>query len=207
MKYQEIIGDLISFALEGKFDLVIQGFNCQNVQKSGIAPQFVKAFGTDKFPKEHPAFVGNINKLGTIDYRKFGKDRLTGEIYRLDNILDMDMSFKPFYVVNCYTQFIYGTNHTDGISKPLDYEALTLCLRKINHTFKGKHIGLPMIGCGLAGGVWDFLKLDKTSDERFLFEAGYKKDVKTIIKEELKDMDVTIVFLEQNKHLMLNEKD
>ena len=27
------------------------------------------------------------------------------------------------------------------------------------------------------------------------------------IKEELKDMNVTIVFLEQNKHLMLNEKD
>jgi hypothetical protein len=32
----------------------------------------------------------------------------------------------------------------------LDYEALALCLRKINHTFKGKHVGLPQIGCGIA---------------------------------------------------------
>ena len=90
-------------------------------------------------------------------------------------------------VVNCYTQFMYGKNHTDGVSKPLDYEALTLCLKKINHMFKGKHIGLPgFIGGGLAGGDPSVIRL--------------------IIQKELKDMNVTIVFLEQNKHLMLNEK-
>jgi hypothetical protein len=86
---------------------------------------------------------------------------------------------------------MYGTNHTDGVSKPLDYEALTLCLRKINHIFKGLHIGLPLIGCHLAGGVWDYEQLPE--GEQFDYITGRKKDVKTIIKQELKDMNVTIV--------------
>jgi O-acetyl-ADP-ribose deacetylase (regulator of RNase III) len=46
-------------------------------------------------------------------------------------------------------------------------------MKKINYKFKGKHIGLPLIGCGLAGG-------DVTI-------------VKKIIQEELKDCTVTIV--------------
>jgi len=75
---------------------------------------------------------------------------------------------------------------TDGVSKPLDYEALTLCMRKINHIFKGKHIGLPgFIGGGLAGG--DVSK------------------IREIIKKELKDCKVSIVFLPQNIHQMLEE--
>ena len=76
-------------------------------------------------------------------------------------------------VVNSYTQYKYGKNHSDGVQRPLDYEALTLCMRKINETFKGKHIGLPKIGCGLAGGSWDM--------------------VKKIIQKELCDCDVTVV--------------
>ena len=75
--------------------------------------------------------------------------------------------------MNAYTQFMYGKNHSDGVSKPLDYEALTLCMRKINQIFKGSHIGLPWIGCGLAGGDW--------------------RRVKAIIKRELKNFHVTIV--------------
>ena len=62
------------------------------------------------------------------------------------------MATHELVVVNSYTQYNYGKNHTDGVSKPLDYEALTMCMRKINHTFKGKRIGLPQIGAGLAGG-------------------------------------------------------
>jgi O-acetyl-ADP-ribose deacetylase (regulator of RNase III) len=46
-------------------------------------------------------------------------------------------------------------------------------MRKINHTFKGKHIGLPKIGAGLAGGDWN--------------------RIKTIIQTELKDMKVSVV--------------
>lgn len=56
-------------------------------------------------------------------------------------------------VVNMYTQYGYGTDKVH-----LDYEALTLCLRKMNHIFKGKRVGLPLVGGGLAGGDTDVIK-------------------------------------------------
>jgi O-acetyl-ADP-ribose deacetylase (regulator of RNase III) len=180
MKYQEIEGDLITLALEGNFDVIAHGCNCQCVMGAGLAPQMAKAFGCDKFEKEHFMYKGDIEKLGAIDYSYF-----------------QDNKNNDLVVINAYTQFMYGTNHLDGVSKPLDYEALTLCLRKINHVFKGRHIGLPLIGCHLAGGIWDYTKLPRTTqEENNIFEKfiqGNKKDVKTIIQEELKDMDVTIV--------------
>lgn len=134
MIYNEIEGDLITLGLEGKYDVVTHGCNCFCVMGSGIAPQMAKAFGADKFPLEADKFRGDINKLGMIDY---------GHII-LPNT-------KQVSVVNSYTQ--YGTFGTHG-QIPLDYAALELCFKKINHTFKGKLIGMPQIGCGLAGGSW-----------------------------------------------------
>ena len=157
MKYQEVQGDLIQLALSSSFDVIAQGNNCFCVQGAGLAPQMVKAFHTDKFPKEQEEFKGDINKLGTIDWKEFRSG---------------------LFVVNAYTQYGFGRNHENGTAIPLDYNALTLCLRKMNHIFKGKHIGLPgLIGCGLAGG----------DPER----------VKKIIKTELIDCEVTIVYLPQ----------
>lgn len=68
-------------------------------------------------------------------------------------------------VFNLYTQYEPGKN--------LDYEALTLSLRKLNRLTKGCSIGLPQIGCGIAGGDW--------------------KKVKKIIQKELCDMNVVVV--------------
>jgi O-acetyl-ADP-ribose deacetylase (regulator of RNase III) len=84
---------------------------------------------------------------------------------------------KDLIVVNAYTQYNYGANHKDGVAKPVDYEAITMCMRKMNVAFKGKHIGLPKIGAGLAGGDWD--------------------RIKKIIQTELIDCKVTIVILPQ----------
>ena len=71
-------------------------------------------------------------------------------------------------VVNCYTQYKWGLE-----LKPFDYEAFTLCMRKMNHQFKGKKIGLPAIGAGLAGG--DIIR------------------IKAIMKKEFTDCYVTLV--------------
>jgi len=153
MAYQEIEGNLITLAKENTFDVIAHGCNCFCTMGAGIAPQMAEAFLCNKFNMERDEFKGDINKLGTIDYGYFHVSGLT--------------------VVNAYTQYNYGKNHADGDSRPLDYEALTLCLRKMNFIFNGKHIGLPQIGCGLAGGDWEI--------------------VKEIIKKELKDCNVTIV--------------
>lgn len=161
MNYTEVEGDLIQLAKDANFDVIAHGCNCFCKQKSGIAFQMAKWFGTDepmKFNRERKEYRGDINKLGNIEsYSYFMKPNYKA---RLD-------------VVNCYSQYRYGTNHPDGQRNPIDYQALQLCLRKINYTFKGKKIGLPKIGCGLAGGDWSV--------------------VKELIMAELTDCDVTVV--------------
>jgi hypothetical protein len=135
---------------------------------AGIAPQMAKAFGVNTFEMERQG--PDIEKLGCIDYKTFVLGENT--VWFLDDYKN-NKNEPELTVVNSYTQFKYGKNHTDGVSRPLDYEALTLCMRKINNVFKGKHIGLPKIGAGLAGGDWN--------------------RIKSIIQTELKDCDVTVV--------------
>ena len=146
---KEVNGDLIELSLNNNFDVVCQGNNCFCVQGAGISVQFVKHFGTDTFDLEHIKYKGDKSKMGKIDYKY-------NNIYNL-------------YVVNCYTQYYYGTKF--GI--PVDYNAIRKCMKEINKTFTGKRIGLPRIGAGLARGNWSIIK--------------------EIIQEELIDCDVTIV--------------
>ena len=149
-------GNLITLAQEGHFDVITHGCNCFCTMGAGIAPQMAKAFGADKFMLEGDKFRGDINKLGMVDFEwRYVKD---GHVLQ---------------VVNSYTQFRYGRNHSDGVDTPVDYEAITLAMRKLNHIFRGKTIGLPLIGCGLAGGDWGI--------------------VKKIFEQELNAMDVWVV--------------
>lgn len=195
MEYNEIKGDLIALAKQGKFDVIAHGCNCYAIMGAGIAPQMAKAFGCDKYEME--SWGPNIEKLGCIDYETV----VLGEnaIWSLSDYKN-NRNEPELTVVNAYTQYGLGKNHGGGVSKPLDYEALTLCLRKMNHIFKGKHIGLPLIGCGLAGGVWDYVHTSPGELPDWEYQEyfnGIKKDVKSIIQKELKDCDVTIVIYEQ----------
>lgn len=178
-KYKEVEGDLIDLALNSEFDLITHGCNCMCNMGAGIAPKMAKAFACNEFLLESAGFKGNINKLGQIDtgYSYIGKDR---SVVAYSNTITKERFQQTHHllrVVNSYTQFNYGANHADGTKSPLDYEALTLCLRKINLMASGLKVGLPMIGCGLAGGNWG--------------------RVKTIIMRELKDCDVTVVIFKK----------
>lgn len=164
--YSEVDGDLVKLALEGKFNVVVQGNNCFCTQGSGLAPQFVKAFNTDKFKMEEPQYRGDINKLGTIDYEK--------QWFPKPTPIGINFGGFSLYVVNSYTQYNFGSYREGGdVKAPADYEAITMVMRKLNKVFKGKHIGLPKIGAGLAGGDWEIIK--------------------GIIQKELVDCDVTLV--------------
>ena len=146
--YREVNGDLIQMAQSGVFNVIAHGCNCMCQMYSGLAPKMAKAFYCDTYNMENIDFKGDINKLGTIDWVEFRSS---------------------LFIINAYTQYEPGAN--------LDYDALTLCLRKINHIFKGKHIGLPQIGCGIGGGDWNI--------------------VSEIIQKELKDCKVTIVIYQE----------
>lgn len=190
--YKEIKGDLIELAKQGMFDVIAHGCNCFCTMGAGIAPQMARAFGADKFNMELTEYReidqydqavivttnnrGNINKLGQIDYQKVVINTRTGRLLMGYSLPKPDYIIE-FYVVNAYTQYHYGRNHKDGVQTPIDYEALTLCMRKMNFRFKGMHVGLPMIGAGLAGGDWN--------------------RIKKIIQDEFTDCDVTIVVFDK----------
>jgi O-acetyl-ADP-ribose deacetylase (regulator of RNase III) len=159
--YSEIEGDLIELAKEGKFEVIAHGCNCHSTMGAGIAPQMAKAFGCDRFDME--LYSSDINKLGNIDYETVALGEKV--IFSLD-FAKNNRNEPELTIINAYTQYNLGY-------RSIDYEALILCLRKINVVFMGKHIGLPQIGCGLAGGDW--------------------KIVRGIIQRELKDCKVTIV--------------
>lgn len=147
---KEIQGDLIQLAKSGYFNLIAHGANCFCTMGSGIAKQ-IKTHFPQAYIADCKTDSGDMNKLGNYTIAHVISD--TG---------------KSFGVLNCYTQYSYGTD-----SPKIDYEALTLCMRKINHQYKGQRICLPKIGAGLAGGDWD--------------------RIKKIIETELKNMDVFIV--------------
>jgi O-acetyl-ADP-ribose deacetylase (regulator of RNase III) len=165
--YRDIEGNLITLALMGEFDVIAHGCNCRSTMGAGIAVSMARTFGCDKFKME---LIGpTIDKLGNIDYER--RCVFKGNLVPL---LSPDAG-KTLYVVNAYTQNYYGVNHHDGKKSPVDYEAITLCMKKMNEKFMGMHIGLPKIGAGLAGGDWNVIS--------------------EIIKRELKDCRVTIVTL------------
>lgn len=163
-----IKGDLVELALEFNFDIIIQGVNCFNRQKSGLAKKMVQYFGTDEFPMELIG-LGDKSKLGQIDYKPF----TIIDNYPIQTPVGYSVDFS---VVNCYTQYKYGGNYPDGDSKPFDYEALRSCMKKINGTFPNHVVGIPKIGSGLAGGDWELIK--------------------EVILEELTDVTIKFVILE-----------
>lgn len=168
MNYNEIKGDLIKLAKQGSFDVITHGCNCFSTMGAGISVSMKNEFGCDKFPMELQG--PDINKLGCIDYKDIHVIPVMREL-TINGVTreSPDYSGITVTVVNSYTQYHYGRKY----GPPLDYEALTLCMRKINSIFKGKHIGLPTIGAGLAGGQW--------------------YHIKQIIQTELKDCKVTVV--------------
>ena len=151
MNYREIDGDLIKLAHEKTFDVIAHGCNCFCRMGRGIAPQMAEAFGCDYFDMEDEDRAGDITKLGNIDYQHMYQRERDGRYY-LHPSEDWKISHK-LIVVNAYTQYHWNSN-----TKPLDYEAFALCMRKMNKLFAGHRIGLPKIGAGLAGGDWEVLK-------------------------------------------------
>jgi O-acetyl-ADP-ribose deacetylase (regulator of RNase III) len=141
---KEITGDLISDAKN--YQVIVHGANCFCEMKSGIAKQVIVHFPEAKEIDLKTA-KGDRNKLGTISFTKISIP----------------------IVVNAYTQFEFGTDKMN-----CDYKAVRSCMGAIRETFRGKKIGLPQIGAGLAGGDWNIIK--------------------QIIVDELSDEDVTIVY-------------
>ena len=121
-----IKGDLLVLAKEGKFDIIVQGCNCQNVMGAGIAKQIKEQF-PDAWIADQQTLKGDKNKLGHYSIGMGGR----------------------LVIINAYTQ--YNTASRAG-EDMFDYHACYEVLLKISERFGKWRIGLPMIGMGLAGG-------------------------------------------------------
>src|SRR5437764_15078672 len=99
-KMKIISGDLLQLALQGRFDVIVHGCNCQCAMGKGIAlsvkNQFPEAYDADLKTTK-----GDRGKLGTI------------------TVAEIERPTARFSVVNAYTQFHY---RGDGVLA--DYDAI-----------------------------------------------------------------------------------
>lgn len=120
-------GDLVEAAKNGEVDYLLHGCNCFSTWGAGIALKlkiaFPDAYAADKYDYRSP-----IEKIGS--YSSFRTNDLT--------------------IVNLYTQFDIGTT-----CRKFEYGAFKRALEQFEADFYlgDKTIGVPLIGCGLAGAT------------------------------------------------------
>lgn len=137
---EEIKGNLLKTDCE----LIAHGVNCQGKMESGVA----KALYT-KWPKVKSHYLELFK-----DGQNYWPSLLLGET----QLVRIKTETGNKIVVNCFTQQNYGY---DG-QNYLNYSALRNCLdklKKIADNYDLKEIAIPKIGCGLAGGNWEEVKV------------------------------------------------
>ena len=128
-----IKGDLITEFLKGEFKVMIHGANCFKRMKSGIAGQISNRLPEAQFADTMYGTEGDHSKLSNYS---------VGTVRKENGTVGM--------VINLYTQFKPGPD--------LYEEALLLGFKKIAKDLKqGTTIGIPEIGCGIAGGDWSII--------------------------------------------------
>jgi len=145
-------GDLIQFALAGRFDVIIHGCNCFCTMGAGIAKLI-----RDIFPEAYQADLatpkGDREKLGT-----YSLARVQREGHKLT-------------IVNGYTQYDFS-----GHGKLADYKAIQNLFSRVKKDFFNQRIGYPKIGAGLAKGDWevisDIINQELSGEDHFLVEFG-----------------------------------
>jgi hypothetical protein len=118
-------GNLLTLAVNGKFDVIVQGCNCFCAMGGGIAREIAERF---------PEAVLEDNKTIKGDYNKLGN-------YTQVEIDD------TFILINAYTQ--YALSNGNDV---FEYDAFKLILQKLAREFPAARFGFPLIGMGLANG-------------------------------------------------------
>lgn len=148
-----IVGDITQTELK----YIAHGVNCQNKMGSGVA----KALYI-KFPEIKTGYHDLLDeRVSSFDW--------LGHIQCIRS--------KDKVVFNCFTQENYGY---DG-KRYVNYGAVSKCFYNLVNTLdKGTVIAIPKIGCGLAGGNWEFVEQlinDTVGDklEIWVYELEEKK--------------------------------
>lgn len=129
LKYKT--GNAVSAILNNEIDVLVHGCNCFCTQGAGIAKEIRQRIPS-AYKVDTLTKKGDRNKLGKISISEFKTN---------------------YFVINAYTQYTYWDPND-----MLSYNAIESCLHLIKKQFSGKRIGLPKIGCGLAGGDWNIVE-------------------------------------------------
>lgn len=125
--------------------VIAHGCNCFNTMGSGIA-KTIKILYPEVYETDCKTIKGSREKLGTISW----------------TIIDDSLK-----IANCYTQFTYWDPNDR-----LHYWAVEDCFKQLHDATTEKDIiGMPKIGCGLAGGNWDVVKtlIEKYLSDRTVY--------------------------------------
>ena len=162
MQVHTVTGDLIEMLRLGKIDAAVHGCNCFHTMGSGIAPKLNELSGNRLLMADRQTPYGDINKLGTFSSANFRLTQSSPTVH------------------NAYTQFNYGSS--DGGEVYVHWRSFYRALFGIviDAGDRGvKTIGVPLIGCGLAGGQ----------------RADFDYWVKTVVYD-LPHVDVTLYIVE-----------
>jgi O-acetyl-ADP-ribose deacetylase (regulator of RNase III) len=150
-----IKGNVIHMAESGQFDVLVHGCNCMNIMGAGVARQVRSVFPA-AYAADQAYSTKSHDMLGTYSSAEVPLFGLLG---------------KKLTVVNAYTQFAPG-----GGEDVFDYGAFADVLEKLHEDFPDKVIGMPAIGCGLAGGdkerILRAIRISSVCDKVIFVEFG-----------------------------------
>ena len=126
-------GDLVKLALDGRFDVIVHGCNCQCTMGAGIAKTIKQVF-PEAYEADLATPKGSREKLGTL------------------STATVERNGRTLTIVNGYTQL-----HWRGPGVRLDYDAVRSIMRRVKDSYSGRAIGYPRIGAGLAKGDWGII--------------------------------------------------
>jgi len=148
MSVKIINGDMVLSYKNNELDAYAQQCNCFCRQARGLAPLLVNA-NPDVLKVDKATVEGDKNKLGTVS---------------IANTEGFPLLF------NVYGQY-HWSKYKVAPNRNTDYDALEEGLQEVLHylqkgidpveygvdknTYRKLTLGLPLIGCGLAGGDWD----------------------------------------------------
>lgn len=124
-----VVGDIVSLAKEGHFDVLIHGAHCFNYMGHGVADSIAKAFPLS-FDADMATAKGDKGKMGTYSYAVCESD-----------------AGHPLVVINGYTQYNYGVPHYQS-KAGFDYTSFDGLCQRIHKRLGGRGLrfGYPLIG-------------------------------------------------------------
>lgn len=139
-------GDLLAI----KSGILVHGCNCRGVMGAGVAAAVRRTY-----PSVFAAYDEKHKRtglqLGTAQVCYSTFDGTEAWARRHGDAVCADLPH-GLVVVNAMSQFDYGT-HT----RQVDYDAITAAFARIRLLARDAKLPVyfPLIGCGLAGGVWE----------------------------------------------------